>query len=83
MIELLKSIDIENMSIRMIKETINDVREELGTYLYSNNCSQNAGYNIYKIQSLMDRTDIIDLSFKELTSYISKLIVLIEFAITN
>ncbi|MFY8264459.1 hypothetical protein ACOT7R_16350 [Clostridium perfringens] len=79
MLELLKSIDMENTSIRMIKETLEEVRKELGDYQFENECSNNTKYNLHKLQCLVDRTNIEDLNFREIKEYINKLIVLIEF----
>ncbi|EGT3606761.1 hypothetical protein FKF97_10180 [Clostridium perfringens] len=79
MLELLKSIDIENTSIKMIKETLEETRKELGDYLYKSDISEFEKSYIHKILGLMDKTDIMDLSFKELKEYINNLMFVINF----
>lgn len=81
MLELLKSIDVNNMSIRTIRDTLEDVREKIGYYPYDNECNENIKYNLYKIGLMMDKTDILELNYIELKDYINKLVILMEFTI--
>lgn len=83
MLELLKDIDIKNMSIKEIYNTLNDVAKEVGEYPYEKDVDldEKTKYDLHRICLIMQNTNIYDLNYFELEKYINKLIVLIEFVL--
>lgn len=77
--DLLKGI-AEYMSIREIKNSLAEVREELINIKYEIK-DNNKIYNIDKIIKIIDQTDILDLTINDIKKYLDKLIILIEFSI--
>lgn len=75
----LKGIN-EYMSIREIKQSIDEVKEELIDLKYKIE-NNNKIYNIDKIIKIIEQTDIFDLSMNNISENLNKLIILIEFSI--
>lgn len=69
----------KEINLRMLKSCLNDVQDSLLNYKYDNEVDELKEMQIYKIYKLMQRTDIFDLSIKEIESYIIKLINILEF----
>lgn len=76
---LLKGIT-EYMSVREIKKSIEEVKEELIDLKYKID-DNNKIYNIEKIIKVIDKTDIYDLFMNNISEHLNKLIILIEFSI--
>lgn len=76
---LLKGVT-EYMSIRGIKNSVAEVREELTNIKYEIR-DNNKIHNIDKIVKIIDQTDILDLTIGDIKKYLDKLIILIEFSL--
>ena len=71
---------LKEVNIRIIKDSLQDIQDQLLNYKHDNKeVDEVKEYQIYKIYKLMKHTDIFNLSFIELESYIIKLINIIEF----
>lgn len=81
MLNQLKGIKsgLKEVSIRIIKESLQDIQSELLNYKYKNNIDEIKEYNIYKLCKFMQSIDIFDLSYTELETYVNKLISIVEF----
>lgn len=69
----------KDVSIRIIKDSLDNVYSQLLDYKYNNEVDNIKEYQIYKLSLIMQNTDIFDLSYKELEEYINKLIHIVEF----
>lgn len=69
----------KEINLRMLKSCLNDVQDSLLNYKHDNEVDELKEMQIYKTYKLMQRTDIFDLSIKEIESYIIKLINILEF----
>ena len=81
MLKQLKCIksELKNINIRIIKDSLQDIQDQLLDYKYDKEVDDLKEYQIYKIYKFMQHTDIFNLSFIELENYIIKLINIIEF----
>ena len=81
MLKQLKCIksELKNINIRIIKDSLQDIQDQLLNYKYDKEVDDLKEYQIYKIYKFMQHTDIFNLSFIELENYIIKLINIIEF----
>lgn len=69
----------KDVSIRIIKDSLNNVQSELLNYKYSEVMDEIREFQIYKLIKIMQSVDIFDLSYKEMEEYINKLIHIAEF----
>lgn len=70
---------LKDVSIRIIKDSLQEIQQYLLNYKHDNEVDEIKEYQIYKLYKLMQHTDIFNLSFSELESYVNKLISISEF----
>lgn len=79
--DILRSLNFEYATIKLIEQTINDVKIELNKEINdTKSCySDLAKIEMKRIIKLIDRKNIYDLSISEIQLYIGQLITIIDF----
>lgn len=74
-------VSLNLCTLREIKNYINDFRRSLNDYRFNSNneVDEIKEYQIYKLCCKIDDTDIYDLKYNEIISYIDSLISITEF----